>query len=248
MGRIIELIYNHRQSQPLPNSAQRNLAFSHKIPHTDISFARPSLSSWALVLVGKEARRQVGNLTKNDPTDPTDTTQMRASTNERAPDAAVANWDKLTENLSIPKVAAKYKMRGGIPWYLTEMMSAPTKGGVIVLRQRRPHTTIQVGAISSFVRSRNRYANGYLALPLAVWQFACKPHVDEKRIFSRFGFTVHDTTARACLNSLRRCINRRVFYSSLRNLGRGRFFFLFELLLIISARTAVLTSILSVRF
>ncbi|KAJ6628483.1 hypothetical protein B0H10DRAFT_2209395 [Mycena sp. CBHHK59/15] len=43
---------------------------------------------------------------------------------------------------------------------------------------------------------------GYLALPLAVWQFACKAHVDEKRIMSRFGFTVHDSTARACLDSL----------------------------------------------
>jgi hypothetical protein len=50
--------------------------------------------------------------------------------------------------------------------------------------------------------SRNRYASGYLALPLAVYQFACKSHIDEKRIFSRFGFTVHDTTARACLDSL----------------------------------------------
>ncbi|KAJ7447560.1 hypothetical protein B0H11DRAFT_1878681 [Mycena galericulata] len=202
MGHIIELIYHHRQSQPPPDSPERALAFSHKIPHTDISYARPSLSSWALVLVGKEARKQIGILTKNDPTDPTDTTQLRASTNGRTPNAVVADWNKLTENLSIPKIARRYEVRSNVPWYLTEIMSAPTKGGAIVVRQRRPHTTIQVGAISSFVLSRNRYANGYLALPLAVWQFACKSHVDEKRVFSRFGLTVHDTTARACLNSL----------------------------------------------
>ncbi|KAJ7244495.1 hypothetical protein C8J57DRAFT_1680834 [Mycena rebaudengoi] len=148
MGHIIDLIYNHRQSQPPTNTEERHLAFSHQTLHTDMCFARPALSSWALGLVAKEARRQVGNLTNNDPTDPTDTTQMRASTNGRANDA------------------------------------------------------IQVGAISSFVLSRSRYASGYLALPLAVWQFACKSHIDEKRIFSRFGFTVHDSTARACLNSL----------------------------------------------
>ncbi|KAJ6630001.1 hypothetical protein B0H10DRAFT_2208149 [Mycena sp. CBHHK59/15] len=41
--------------------------------------------------------------------------------------------------------------------------------GITVLRKRRPHTTVQVGAISSFVLSRNRYASGYLVLPLAVW-------------------------------------------------------------------------------
>jgi hypothetical protein len=142
VGHIIELIYNHRQSQPAPNTEERDLAFSHQTPHTDISFARPSLSSWALVLVAKEARKQIGGLTKNDPTDPTDTTQMRASTNGRVKDAVVADWETLTENLSIPKMAAKYARRGSVPWYLTEMMSAPTKGGAIVLRQRRPHTTV----------------------------------------------------------------------------------------------------------
>jgi hypothetical protein len=142
---------------------------------------------------------------------------MRASTNSRV-SGIVADWETLVENLSIPKLAAKYERRGAIAWYLTEMMAAPMKRGVVVLRQRRPHPTvwifvwieyhtyskcqIQVGAISSFILSRNRYASGHLALPLAVWQFACKSHVDEKRIFSRFGFTVHDSTARACLNSL----------------------------------------------
>ncbi|KAJ7230045.1 hypothetical protein GGX14DRAFT_384000 [Mycena pura] len=65
--------------------------------HTDICFARPALSSWALVLVAKEARKQIGDLTNNDPTDPTDTTQMRASTNGRAKNAVVADWEKLTE-------------------------------------------------------------------------------------------------------------------------------------------------------
>ncbi|KAJ7043878.1 hypothetical protein C8F04DRAFT_1361422 [Mycena alexandri] len=202
MGHIIDLIYHHRQSQPPPHSPQRDLAFSSKVPHTEISFARPSLSSWALVLVGEEARKQIEKLTHNDPTDPADVTQVRASTNGRVADAVLADWDTLEQNLSIPKIAVKYKRRGPVPWYLTEMMAAPTKGGVIVVRQRRPHPTIQVGAISSFVLSRNRYASGYLALPLAIWQFACKSHVDEKRIFSRFGFTVHDTTARSCLDSL----------------------------------------------
>ncbi|KAJ7107600.1 hypothetical protein C8R43DRAFT_905716 [Mycena crocata] len=156
MGQIIELIYSHCHGQPPTNSVERQQAFSYKIPHTDIRFACPSLSSWVLVLVGKEACKQAGNLTKDDPADPDNVTQLRASTNGRVENAETASWNKLTDNLSIPKVALKYEARAGVPWYLTEMMAGPSKGGAIVLWQRRPHTTIQVGAISSFVLSRNQ--------------------------------------------------------------------------------------------
>lgn len=49
--------------------------------------------------------------------------------------------------------------------------------------------------------SRNAYASGDLALPLGIWHFACKSHVDVKRVYTRFGSTVSDSTARKALNS-----------------------------------------------
>lgn len=52
------------------------------------------------------------------------------------------------------------------------------------------------------VLGRNRYANAYLALNLTIWHFACKSHIDVKRVYCRFGSILSDTTARACLNSL----------------------------------------------
>jgi len=61
---------------------------------------------------------------------------------------------------------------------------------------------IQVGAISSMVLGRNRYANAYLAMNLSIWHFACKSHVDVKRVYSRFGSILSDTTTRRCLDSL----------------------------------------------
>ncbi|KAJ7263041.1 hypothetical protein C8J57DRAFT_1071083 [Mycena rebaudengoi] len=203
MGEIIQLIYSHPQSQPPKNSPQYPLAFSPPdvASPTDINFARPSLSTWALKLIASELRRQVGVLTQDDPTDPEDRTQLRASTNGRAKNVRLVTWDDIGK-LSIPHIGSIYKRRARAVWYVTECMTAPMAKGVIVLRKRRPHPTVQVGAISSFIMSRNRYASGYLALPLSVWMFACKAHVDLKRVCSRFGFTVHDTTARACLDSL----------------------------------------------
>ncbi|KAJ6631665.1 hypothetical protein B0H10DRAFT_1772569 [Mycena sp. CBHHK59/15] len=146
-------------------------------------------------------RRQIGILTENDPNDPDDITQLRASTNGRAKHVRLATWGDLGR-VSIPWMAGTYKRRAPGVWYITECMGAPTVNGATVVRVRRPHPTVQVGVISSLTLSRNRYASGYLALPLSIWQFACKAHVDEKRIMSRFGFSVHDSTARACLDSL----------------------------------------------
>jgi hypothetical protein len=61
---------------------------------------------------------------------------------------------------------------------------------------------IQVGAISSFITSRNRYASGDLGLPLGIWLFACQAHIDVKRVFCRFGYSVSDSTARNALTTL----------------------------------------------
>ncbi|KAJ7187587.1 hypothetical protein GGX14DRAFT_580947 [Mycena pura] len=200
---IIELIYRHPQSRPPKAHPEYQCYFSPPdvSAPTAICFARPALSSWALQLVGSEMHKQIGTLTQNDPADPNDITQLRASTNGRAKHIRVATWNNLAR-ASTPWMAGMYKRRAPAVWYITECMGAPTVKGAIVVRKRRPHPTIQVGVISSLTLSRNRYASGYLALPLAIWQFACQSHVDEKRVMSRFGLSVHDSTARACLDSL----------------------------------------------
>ncbi|KAJ7635908.1 hypothetical protein B0H17DRAFT_1279587 [Mycena rosella] len=200
MAHIIDLIYRHPQGRLPSSDTESDLYFAPPdvAKPRDIKFARPALSTWALQLVGPELRRQIGNLTQNDPDDPEDITRLRASTNGRAKLIRSATWDDLGR-VSIPWMAATYKRRTRAGWYVTECMGAPTVNGAIVIRWRRPHPTVQVVVINSLTLSRNRYASGYLALPLAIWQFACKAHVDEKRIMSRFGFTVHDSTARACL-------------------------------------------------
>ncbi|KAJ6615998.1 hypothetical protein B0H10DRAFT_1949475 [Mycena sp. CBHHK59/15] len=203
MADIIDLIYDHPQSRPTNDNPESQLYFCplDVASPKDINFGRPALSTWALQKVGPEMRRQVGNLTQNDPDDPEDITQLRASTNGRAKYICLATWNHLGR-VSIPWMAGTYKRRARGVWDITECMGAPTVNGAVVIRTRRPHLTVQVQVISGLTLSRNRYASGYLALPLVVWQFTCKAHVDEKRIMSRFGFSVHDSTARACLYSL----------------------------------------------
>ena len=98
-------------------------------------------------------------------------------------------------------------------------MAASRKGGVFIVKKRRPHPTVsffyqfwrfdvltisqvQVGAISSFILSRNHFANGDLAMALGVWHFAAKSHIDVKRVYNRFGNIVSDNTVRKALDSV----------------------------------------------
>jgi hypothetical protein len=41
-----------------------------------------------------------------------------------------------------------------------------------------------------------------LALPLGIWHFACKSHIDVKRVYCRFGSIISDTTVRTSLNTM----------------------------------------------
>ncbi|KAJ7020892.1 hypothetical protein C8F04DRAFT_1224175 [Mycena alexandri] len=200
MSDIITLIYDHPQSRPKRKQAEQlALAFSPHAPLSDIRSARPCLSAWATRTVGDEAYRRVGRLAQKSD-DPVSRTHIRASTNGRKEGTRVATWDDM--NFTIQGLADQYREGDSLVWYLTECFAAPRVKGKVVIRKRRPHPVIQVGAISSFVLSRNSYASGDLALPLGIWHFICKSHVDVKRVYSRFGSIVSDSTARNALNSM----------------------------------------------
>ncbi|KAJ7923991.1 hypothetical protein B0H13DRAFT_2399024 [Mycena leptocephala] len=200
MADIIELIYDHPQSRPKQKYPdQVEAAFSHTRPLDEIRYARPCLNSWATRIVGNEVYRRVGLLAKKTD-DPESRTHVRATTNERTENANVATWED-TE-FSVQGLADKYQERDPFIWYMTECFCAPRVKGEVVMRKRRPHPVIQVGALSAFIVSRNPYASGDLALPLGIWHFACKSHVDVKRVYCRFGSTISDRTARKALNSM----------------------------------------------
>ncbi|KAJ7478914.1 hypothetical protein FB451DRAFT_1338652 [Mycena latifolia] len=204
MSDILPLMYRHKASFPTSKSVDVNeqkKMFSTSGPGDQINHARPFISTWATRLVAAEARKQVGRATRDDPDDPEDHTRLRARSNSRKK-AHVVTWPELLRHFNLKWIESKYCLRLPLPMFLTEFMAAPSSNGVFFVRKRRPHPIIQVGAIASFIISRNRYANGDLAMALGVWHFATKCHIDVKRVYSRFGYCVSDTTARNALNSM----------------------------------------------
>ncbi|KAJ6487520.1 hypothetical protein DFH09DRAFT_1252793 [Mycena vulgaris] len=205
MADVLPLIYKHRNGYPSINASrahEREQMFSTSVDPTDIHHARPFLSTWAARVTALEARRQVAAGTHDDPDDPDDHVQLRAKGNGRGK-GQVITFQHMGR-FSIRRIKEKYLKRLPLPMMLTEYMSAPKapKDGVFAVRVRRPHPIIQVSAITSFIVARNRYANGDLAMALGVWHFACKSHVDVKRVYCRLGGSVSDSTSRDALNSI----------------------------------------------
>ncbi|KAJ7200101.1 hypothetical protein GGX14DRAFT_524890 [Mycena pura] len=172
MADIIPLIFNHHHSRPKRRDAdQYSAAFSPTKPLSHIRYARPCLSSWATRLVGDRIYYRVGQLARKNRTDARTCRHLRATTNKRTNSKDVIEWEDVA--ISVEELAALYQQEDEFLWYLTECFAASRKGGKVIARKIRPHPIIQVGAISSFITSRNRYASGDLGLPLGLWLFAC---------------------------------------------------------------------------
>ncbi|KAJ6505313.1 hypothetical protein C8R45DRAFT_894591 [Mycena sanguinolenta] len=200
MAQVIELLYNHHKSRPKKNDSDQYLAaFSAHRPLSEIKCARPCLSSWATRLVGDHAYYRVGKLAQKQ-RGSRNRRHLRAKTNGRTESAEVVEWED-TE-FTIQELAFQHQKEDPFLWYLTECFTASRKKGQVIIKKTRPHPVIQVGAISSFIVSRNQYASGELGLPLGIWLFACQAHVDVKRVFCHFGFSVSDSTGRNALNSM----------------------------------------------
>ncbi|KAK6996216.1 hypothetical protein R3P38DRAFT_3329591 [Favolaschia claudopus] len=205
MADILPLIYSHKASFPAAKSAdshEQNMMFSTADSPDKINHARPFLSTWATRLVAFEGRKQIGRATRDNPADPERHAQLRAHTNGRNTKAHVVTWKELLSNFKLSSLAAQYSVRLPLVWFCTEIWTAPMNSGVVAIRKRRPHPFIQVGAIASFILARNRYANGDLAIQLGVWLHATKSHIDVKRVFSRFAYSVSDKTAYNALNTM----------------------------------------------
>ncbi|KAF8166316.1 hypothetical protein K438DRAFT_1984361 [Mycena galopus ATCC 62051] len=200
MAHIIDLIYNHHKSRPKKTDPDYLASFSPVKPPSKIGCARPCLSSWATRLVGDHAYFRVGKLARKAQAAGRTRRHLHARTNGRTERTEVVEWEDM--EFTIDGLSAQYQQEDPFVWYLTESLAASRKKGKVVVKKTRPHPINQVGVISSFIVCRNQYASGDLALTLGIWLFVCKAHVDIKRVFCRFGFSVSDSTAHHALNSM----------------------------------------------
>ena len=102
--------------------------------------AHPSLFTWATNLVANHVHHEIHELTVKD-----DDVHLRASTNRRRSEDAVnlVTWEALGK-FNIAALCGKYKARAPVSWYLTELMAASRKNGVVIIKKRRPHPIVGV--------------------------------------------------------------------------------------------------------
>ncbi|KAJ7204741.1 hypothetical protein GGX14DRAFT_368689 [Mycena pura] len=202
---FVQAIYRNRYSVPHYRAVhvdELSRVFDANCDLDDIHYARVALSIWATQLVGRRCALEVGALAKDDPKHPEFQPHLQASTNERMRGKRKTVTQDDVFSFSMQNTADIIRSRAPASWFLTECMAAPRKNGAVIVKKRRPHPFIQAAALSAFAISRNRSANGYFALPMGIWLFASKAHSNVKRIMSRLGFSVHDSTVREALTTM----------------------------------------------
>ncbi|KAF9022260.1 hypothetical protein BDZ89DRAFT_1137427 [Hymenopellis radicata] len=202
---FIQALYHNRFSVPQYDSLHADeLAYAFDANHdvSTVHYTRIALSIWATRLVGKRCALEVGNLGKNDSAHPDFKVHLQASVNQRMDGKHQLVTQDDVFAFSMQRTADVLQARAKTTWYLTECMAATRRNGEIVVRDKRPHPLIQATAISSFALCRNKSANGYFALPIGAWLFACKAHTDIKRAMSRLGQSVHDSTVRDAMTAM----------------------------------------------
>ncbi|KAJ7598416.1 hypothetical protein C8J56DRAFT_1039290 [Mycena floridula] len=151
-----------------------------------------TLSSWAVVKVGEEARRQIGKLTESNTSSPFATCIQLSSNARRQATVPLIDAAQIFA-LRIRDLSQYFKAEAKLPWFLLESMTAPYKNKLPMICKRHPHPQIITATISSFVLGRNRYANGYMAVAFGIWMFSCHSHIDVKRISCHIGMSISDS-------------------------------------------------------
>lgn len=138
MADLIDL-YNHNKSRPKKTNPDHSAAFSPAKPLSEISCARPCLSSWATRLVGNHAYFRVGKLARKGTG--RNRRQLRAATNGRTEKTDVVEWEDI--EFTIEGLGAQYQTEDPFLWYLTECFSASRKKGKAVVKNNRPHPIVR---------------------------------------------------------------------------------------------------------
>ncbi|THU82412.1 hypothetical protein K435DRAFT_691498 [Dendrothele bispora CBS 962.96] len=197
---IIRKIYSHPNSYPSwqSNNATEEAAkaFSLDLDPATIKYARPSLSAWAAQTCATRAHRELNRLTKNDPNHPEDT-PARISIDS-------VTWDEIN-SITPARTIATFKRRAPYVEGLFRYLAEPRKSGKPIPQVYRP-TDIVIGSPWSsgptLVIGHNRFANGYLGLPLGIELFSTQTHSDIKRILTRMGLSISDQATRRALQTM----------------------------------------------
>ena len=141
MSDVLVLIYEHKTQRTLTIFVtERHAPFSPSVSPAEIFHARPSIFSWATNLVAAHVHREIAQLSRTNV--PGGENHLRASTNGHRPDHfKLVTWQALGK-FSISALCEKYKARTPVSWYITESMAASRKGGVLIVKKRRPHPIV----------------------------------------------------------------------------------------------------------
>ncbi|THU82131.1 hypothetical protein K435DRAFT_692091, partial [Dendrothele bispora CBS 962.96] len=173
----------------------------------------PSLFTWAVHTVARQRNHQMLSLTKHDSKDPTEALSLRASSNRCSKDSCTISWNDIS-SFSFDTLEGRYKSKAAVAYFILESLCAhkDKATGEPIVRIRRPSKPVNtcrnkitlLSAMSLFVTCLNQRAIGTYVLPMAIYHFSTKAHVDETRILCRMGLSAFTATAHNIVHLLHR--------------------------------------------
>ncbi|KAL0578106.1 hypothetical protein V5O48_003885 [Marasmius crinis-equi] len=213
---ILKRVYNHRSAYPSYRSrhkSERQHSFSVSVDPTKLRFAR-IISSFSARLCAEHAHRDVGVLTQEEKV------VVEGAAKPQMPMSEVT-WQDI-EEFSPKKSVDTFRRRapfisGFLEFIIQKSLQvqespqdyeqeetddAENTSPTEKKKKNRPTDIIILASMNPLIVSRNKRATGYLSMPLGVHQFSTQTHTDIKRITSRMGLSVSDTTTRKALDTM----------------------------------------------
>lgn len=83
-----------------------------------------------------------------------------------------------------------------------DYLSVPHRDGIPVEHVQRPREMRIIASLTPMINGHNQCANGYFSLAFGIHLFGCQAHTDLKRLASRIGLAVHDSTIRRMMKAM----------------------------------------------
>ncbi|EIN04090.1 hypothetical protein PUNSTDRAFT_76744 [Punctularia strigosozonata HHB-11173 SS5] len=176
---ILEAIWTADDGLPPPEDKERSLSFSYTAEFSDIGYARPALSTFAVRIVREELKRERNSAVK--------TSSGLHTLVKSGHGATETTWEHLTAS-TIAGASRILRAHQPLTWNFIEDLSTPkSRGSNVIVQYRYRPPAIATAHVLSFINFTHNSHAKLLPLLLGIFFFSCRANRELFALGSRVG-------------------------------------------------------------